>query len=462
MGRNILWREIVVKSFFNKLLAALFIQLFVFDLYAKVEDVRLATDERVKATHIFTHASIRGFILEFTDHAVVRRFRDQFSTERGRKYLETTMKRSSPYRQFIEEQLKNEKMPKELLFLPVIESGYQPKAVSRAGAVGIWQFMPNSVGGYDIHIDEWIDERQDPWKASVAAIKKLKWNYRYYDDWCLALAAYNCGVGSLNKAIKKAGKKDYWYLADNDYLPKETKFYVPKFLAVSDILTNSEENGIDWGESDALGETDVVEVTQPIDLSLLAAELGVQPNVLSSLNPSLKFNITPPNLKYTLRVPSTQCEATRDVLSKKKLLLKYYRYKIRSGDNLSSLANHYGVSIKTIMKYNAAIKNSHSLKVGQEVLIPAVKHVTQYKANNSAKTSSKVSSVAKQRESDGKVARNVAKNLKFVARYTVKKGDSLWSIATKFKISVDLLAKANGIKVNETLSLGRVLKVPSH
>lgn len=450
-----------MKSLVGKLLAVVFIQLLVFDLYAKVEDVRLATDERLKVTHIFTHASIRGFILEFTDHEVVKRFRNQFSTEKGRRYLETTMKRSGPYRQFIEEQLKNERMPRELLFLPVIESGYQMKAVSKAGAVGIWQFMPNSVGGYDIHIDEWMDERQDPWKASVAAIKKLKWNYRYYDDWCLALAAYNCGVGSLNKAIKKAGKKDYWYLADNDYLPKETKFYVPKFLAVSDILTNSEENGIDWGESEGLGETDVLEVRQSIDLSLLAAEIGVHPNVLYSLNPSLKFNITPPNIKYTLRLPATQRDAAENVLSKKKLLLKYYRYKIRSGDSLSVLANHYGVSIKTIMKYNASIKDSHSLRVGQEVIIPAVKQVDQYQSRNNSTNTTKKEVSGKKGKSVAKANQTPGKSAKFTARYTVQRGDSLWLIATKFKVAVDLLAKANGMRTNEVLSLGRVLKVPA-
>lgn len=455
MGRNILWREIVVKSFFNKLLALIFMQLFLFELYAKVESCRLATEDRLNVTHVFTHASIRGFILEFTDHEVVKRFKDQFTTERGLQYLQTTMRRSTPYRQFIEEQLKNEKMPRELLFLPVIESGYQPQAVSKAGAVGIWQFMRNSVGGYDIHIDEWVDERKDPWKASVAAVKKLKWNYKYYDDWCLALAAYNCGIGSLNKAIKKAGKKDYWYLADHGFLPTETRLYVPKFLAVSDILLNSEEHGIDWGESEALDETDIIEVKQSVDLALLASELGVSPSTLVSLNPSLKFNITPPNFKYTLRVPTKQREACKSVLSRKKLLLRYYRYKIRSGDNLSSLAQHYGVSVATIMKYNAGIKNSNSLKIGQDVIIPAVKQVEQYKpvANNLPSTHT-VSGI----KNTGNQGSN---SVVLSARYTVKKGDSLWLIAKKFNVSVDVLARGNGIRLHDVLPLGRVLKVPT-
>ena len=436
-----------MKSFFYKLLALIFMQLFLFDLYAKVEDARLATDDRLKATLIFTHASIKGFILEFTDHEVVKQFKKQFMSENGIKYLEATMRRSTPYRQFIEEQLKAEKMPRELLFLPVIESGYRPKAVSKAGAVGIWQFMKNSVGGYDIRIDEWVDERQDPWKASVAAVKKLKWNYKYYDDWCLALAAYNCGVGSLNKAIKKAGKKDYWYLADNDFLPKETKLYVPKFLAVSEILSNSEEHGIDWGESESLDETDVIEVKKSVDLSLLAQELGVESSKLVSLNPSLKFNITPPNFKYTLRVPATKCEAARSLLSTKKLLLRYYRYKVRSGDTLSALSHHYGVSVPTIMKYNEAIRNSNSLKIGQELIIPAIKQIEQYKApvSNSQPQSK---------------PRVVPTTVAFTGRYVVKKGDSLWAIANRYGISVAILAKGNGMRENEILSLGRVLKVP--
>ena len=432
-----------MKTFFNKLIAILFMQLFLFDLYAKVESCRLATDDSLKVAHIFTNSSIKGFMLEFNDHKVVKHFKDQYTTEKGKRYLEATMKRSVPYRQFIEEQLRKEELPRELLFLPVIESGYHSKAVSKAGAVGIWQFMRNSVGGYNIRIDDWIDERQDPWKASIAAVKKLKWNFKYYEDWCLALAAYNCGVGSLNKAIKKAGKKDYWYLADNGFLAKETRLYVPKFLAVSDILSNSEEHGIDWGESEDIAETNIIEIKQSIDLSLLAQELGVSPSELSSLNPSLKFNITPPNVKYLLRVPSKQWEACKSVLSQKKLLLKYYKYKIRSGDNLSSLANHYGVSIKTILKYNSSIKNSNALRIGQEVIIPAIKKVEQY-APFQASSNSSAHSVPN-----------------FTGRYVVKKGDSLWSIANAYNIRVEVLARGNGMGLNDVLSLGKVLRVPA-
>lgn len=162
--------------------------------------------------------SLHSTVIVPSKYPLIEKFRNRYLNEDGLRYLEAIMQRSSPYRNFIIEELRRENLPPELLFLPVIESGFSPKAVSKSGAVGIWQFMRNSIGGYDIHIDEWIDERRDPWKTSTAAVKKLKWNYNYYNDWYLALAAYNCGVGALDKAIKKAGSRNYWYLAEKKIL----------------------------------------------------------------------------------------------------------------------------------------------------------------------------------------------------------------------------------------------------
>ena len=142
-------------------------------------------------------------------------------------------------------------------------------------------------------------------------------------------------------------------------------------------------------------------------------------------------------------MPSKQWEACKSVLSQKKLLLKYYKYKIRSGDNLSSLANHYGVSIKTILKYNSSIKNSNALRIGQEVIIPAIKKVEQY-APFQASSNSSAHSVPN-----------------FTGRYVVKKGDSLWSIANAYNIRVEVLARGNGMGLNDVLSLGKVLRVPA-
>ena len=194
------------------------------------------------------------------DHPLIEKFRKQYMSTDGYNYLSKIMKRSAPYRDFIIELLETENMPAELLFLPVIESGFFETATSKSGAVGIWQFMKNSIGGYNIHIDDWVDERRDPWKASIAAVKKLKWNYSQFNDWPLALAAYNSGAGTIRTAIKKAGKADYWYLAEHGYLKKETLYYVPKFLAIAEILSRSEELNIDWGNTEDHPPTSTIEI----------------------------------------------------------------------------------------------------------------------------------------------------------------------------------------------------------
>ncbi len=379
--------------------------------------------------------SLQNKILIPYNYPAIKKFREQYINENGLKYLEAIMQRSIPYRSFIIEELRKENFPFELLFLPVIESGYYPKAVSKSGAAGIWQFMRNSISGYDIHINEWIDERYDPWKTSIAAVKKLRWNYNYYNDWYLALAAYNCGVGALDKAIKKAGSRNYWYLAEHGFLKKETALYVAKFLAISEILMQSEKYGIDWGEPAAYNYTDTVTVKRSVDLVLLAEKLKTDKDLFLNLNPSLKFNITPPDIKYNLRIPAEHKEAVENLLAKNTLLLKYYNYKIKSGDTLYALSKHYGVSVQSIIDYNPGIKPS-SLRVGQVLQIPALKSVTAYigKKDNST--------------------------LNFNGTYTVKKGDTLWSIALKYKVQVEMLAEKNGLDINSVLSLGKTLKVP--
>ena len=327
-------------------------------------------------------------------------------------------------------------MPAELLFLPVIESGFFETATSKSGAVGIWQFMRNSIGGYNIHIDDWVDERRDPWKASIAAVKKLKWNYSQFNDWPLALAAYNSGVGAIRAAIKKAGKADYWYLAEHGYLKKETLYYVPKFLAVAEILSRSEELNIDWGNTEDHQPTSTIEIKRAIDVRLLAEELGLESEAIRKLNPSLRYFITPPSIKYELRLPSAYTEAAQAVLSQSdKLLIKYYQYRIKSGDTLYALAKHYGVSIQSIVNYNEGLK-PETLKIGKTILIPALKSVGAYAGKGAAQAGN------------------------FDGTHTIQKGDTLWSLALKYSVSVELLAQKNNLTVNSVLKLGNTLKVP--
>ena len=370
------------------------------------------------------------------DHPLIEKFRKQYMSTDGYNYLSKIMKRSAPYRNFIIELLETENMPAELLFLPVIESGFFETATSKSGAVGIWQFMKNSIGGYNIHIDDWVDERRDPWKASIAAVKKLKWNYSQFNDWPLALAAYNSGAGTIRTAIKKAGKADYWYLAEHGYLKKETLYYVPKFLAIAEILSRSEELNIDWGNTEDHPPTSTIEIKRAIDVRLLAEELGLDSETIRKLNPSLRYFITPPSIKYQLRLPSAYTEAAQTVLNQSdKLLIKYYQYRIKSGDTLYALANHYGVSIQSILNYNTGLK-PETLKIGKTILIPALKSVGTYSG------------------------KNIVQAGNFDGTHTIRQGDTLWSLALKYSVSVELLAQKNNLSVNSVLKLGNTLKVP--
>jgi len=374
--------------------------------------------------------------IELPDQPLVNKYIHQYTSPEGIKYLSAVMKRSSLYRDFIRSELRRQNMPEWLLYLPVIESGFSTGAVSRSGATGIWQFMRNSVGGYGIHINEWLDERRDPWIATTAAIRKLGDNYRDLGDWNLALAAYNCGLGATRRAVKKGGKADYWYLSQKGFFKRETVHYVPKFLAISHILSRSDEFGIDWGQAPVQDTLITIPVRRPVDLSVLAKETGADSAFLRSINPSLHYSITPPDSTYNLRIPELITDSVNAVLNDRtKMLLEYYMYKIKSGDTLYALSHHYGVSVEMIQQYNPGLKPS-TLQIGKKVVIPAIREVSAYKG----------------KQDSG--------NLDFSGVYLVKKGDTLWSIALAYNVQVETLADRNNIEVNSVLKLGKQLRVP--
>ena len=439
MGRYLLWRKSLSIHFTDKkpqikyfcvgiIAGALYIHPIYANIQSKppVSDTELYVNKQLLKnfqSNTFLHSTLIPH-----DHPLIEKFRKQYMSTDGYNYLSKIMKRSAPYRDFIIELLETENMPAELLFLPVIESGFFETATSKSGAVGIWQFMKNSIGGYNIHIDDWVDERRDPWKASIAAVKKLKWNYSQFNDWPLALAAYNSGAGTIRTAIKKAGKADYWYLAEHGYLPK--------FLAIAEILSRSEELNIDWGNTEDHPPTSTIEIKRAIDVRLLAEELGLDSETIRKLNPSLRYFITPPSIKYQLRLPSAYTEAAQTVLNQSdKLLIKYYQYRIKSGDTLYALANHYGVSIQSILNYNTGLK-PETLKIGKTILIPALKSVGTYSG------------------------KNIVQAGNFDGTHTIRQGDTLWSLALKYSVSVELLAQKNNLSVNSVLKLGNTLKVP--
>ena len=371
------------------------------------------------------------------NNSLVGKYKKQYESENGREYLSAIMKRSAPYRSFILAEADRLGAPDFLLYLPVIESAFSEKAVSKAGAVGIWQFMKNSVGGYGLRIDEWLDERRDPWLSSTAALRKLMENYNYFGDWCLALAAYNCGVGAVSKAVKRAGTSNYWELCRQGYLPKETINYVPKFLAVAQILSESEKLGIDWGEASAVDDFTTLTVEKSVDINMVAARVGENSALLAKLNPALHYSVTPPDAEYALRIPSEKKEIVMAVLASNEPLIQYYVYKIRAGDTLYALSLHYGVSVDMIAESNPGIR-AEALRIGSTILIPALNEVDAYPGKGGGS------------------------QLDFSREYIVKRGDTLWSIALAYNIQIETLAEKNNLDVNGVLASGKILKVPAY
>lgn len=370
--------------------------------------------------------------------ALVKKYIDQYTTSYGKKWLVTVMQNGAPYRSYIKAKIAEYGIPECIEFLPVIESSFRIDAVSKSGAMGLWQFMKNSIGPFGIRVNEWMDERCDPWLETDAALKKLKENYGVFNDWALALAAYNSGLGAITRAYKSNNNADYWTLARKKKLKNETIQYVPKFIAIAHILTNAKAYGIELPEyeSEAHQNFTVLQVNRNMDISMIAELAEIDTKTMKFLNPALLYGVTPPGIKYGLRIPAESLESVQAIVDDKSIfLLKFHRYKIKSGDNLSTLAKHYGVSVKMITDANPGIK-PNALQIGKTILIPAFKDVAPY------------------------AGKSKASGVNYGGSYTVKKGDNLWNISQRYGVQVEELAAENNIDLNATLREGRVLKVP--
>ncbi|MCX7656706.1 MAG: lytic transglycosylase domain-containing protein, partial [Treponemataceae bacterium] len=279
-------------------------------------------------------------IQEGLDHPLTKRYLTSYTSREGKKWLITVFRRSEPYLAFIRREIEKRQLPLELVFVPVIESAYSPRAVSRSGAVGLWQFMKNSSIYFDMKTTPWIDERRDFWKATVGALEKLRENYGYFKDWPLALAAYNAGVGAIQRALARSGAKTYWELIEKKAISTETAHYVPKFLAVAEILSHPGRYGLEpwWPE---VIEWERVPVGRMVDITFLAEKAGIEAQWLQVGNQELTHGVTPADPHYQLKVPRMHVTAVQSVLSQKDLVLvRYYYYTIRSGDTLSALSRH--------------------------------------------------------------------------------------------------------------------------
>ncbi len=371
-----------------------------------------------------------------------------------RPAMERLMAISQFYFPLFEQELDNYNIPLEIKYLAIVESALNPRARSRVGATGLWQFMYATGKMHDLDVSSYVDERSDPIKSTKAACEYLAKLYKIFGDWDLALAAYNSGPGNVTKAIRRSGGyENYWNI--RRYLPRETAGYLPAFLATMYIFEYAKEHGFRPKKTELpYFETDTIQIKKTITFDQISELMGIEIEKLQFLNPSYKLDIIPyvEKEKHVLRLPIeyvgkfvsnepaiyTFVEA--ELAKKEKPLPKFFnqptriRYRVRNGDYLGKIAARYGVRVSDIRRWNGL--RSNNIRVGQRLSIYPRKGVS---SNNNRSTSQKTSTSQKQ--------------------YTVRRGDSLWTIARKFPgISVQNIKDWNGIS-GTNLKPGQKLKL---
>jgi membrane-bound lytic murein transglycosylase D len=354
----------------------------------------------------------------------------------AREAFSTYLDRSSRYMPIVKQILKEENLPGDIIYLPLVESGYNPHAYSRARASGMWQFISSTGRLYGLDHDWWYDERRDFEKATRAAAKHLRDLHNQFGSWELALAAYNTGAGRVNREIRRKKTKDFWKLR----LPRETRNYVPLFMAATIIAKQPEKYGF-YPKYESALEYDVVEVSRCISFNNISAKTGIPVADLELLNPELRRGVTPPHTKeYKLRIPrgfESKFLASYDEIPSEQQT-NWVKHRIRRGETVSTIARKYGVSQASIVQANKLGRRKR-IYAGRTLMIP-----TTGKSSYSPKRSSSRNNI------------EVSTN----GKYRVKYGDTLWDIAEAHGVSVTALKRANRLSSNKIYA-GRILNIPT-
>ncbi len=296
-------------------------------------------------------ATVSQLPLELRDP--VLSFIHYFSTDRGHKTVAAGLRRAGRYRSMIESILEQEGIPKELIYLAQDESGFLPRAKSVKSCIGLWQFAQFRGREYGLTQTPYTDERMDPEKATKAAARHLHDLYKHFGDWYLAMAAYDCGPGCVDRAVERTGYADFWELQRLHALPKETMNYVPLIVAITIMAKNPKDYGLDDVQPDAPLEFETVEMAAPTSLLLAADALGTNLNELEDMNPELLKNLAPSG--FTLKVPKGSAAALTAALDQVPLehRASWRLHRMETGETLASVAKRYGSSAKLIETANA-------------------------------------------------------------------------------------------------------------
>jgi membrane-bound lytic murein transglycosylase D len=374
-------------------------------------NIKAKAAAEVKATHsdlpLVLNDTVAGYINYFSS--------------RGRSTLEGALARSGQYHDMISRVLKEEGVPQDLIYLAQAESGFRPLALSHAGARGMWQFMSSRAKGYGLQRTWWVDERQDPEKATRAAARHLRDLYNQFGDWYLAMAAYNSGPGTVQSAVKRTGYADFWELYRRNVLPKETRNYVPIILAVTIMAKNPEQYGLDHIDAAKPVAADVIKINYPVDLRLVAECVDASASDLQALNPSLLRLTTPKDREFELHLPAgtkqTYEEAIAAIPSEMRVWWRYH--KVQEGDTLASIARNYRTTAKAIAEAN---------DLGESGLEPDHKLIIPIAAGKHA------------------LGEETAAYSRRPTRYKVRKGDTVTSVAENFGVPAQMVRRWNRLK----------------
>lgn len=371
-----------------------------------------------------------------------------FLKGRNAEKTERWLERSGKYTPFIREELRKRNMPEDLIYLAFIESGYNPNAASHAAAVGLWQFIAETGRRYGLEVTSYVDERRDPVKATHAALEYLTELHDRFGSWYLAAAAYNTGENRVARIMREeTGSEegtdaDFWRIASR--LPRETRDYVPLMLAAGHIGKQPGEFGFSDVEYEAPLSYVTVRIPQNVPLAAVANAVNVDEQAIEDLNPELVRDKTPPTRSWEVRIPSgseqlfatnfpTALHAIRLAAVKENSEAKYasVTHRVKRGETLSGIAKRFGVSSSTIAKANGGLVPSR-LQIGQTLRIPKASATTKVASKSHASSSKRW--------------------------YSVRRGDNLSRIASRYDTSVTKLKRLNGLRSN-TLRPGQRLRV---
>lgn len=360
----------------------------------------------------------------------VDRFLDAMTADgEYRRRIATGLSRSGDYLPMIQARFEAAGLPIEISYLPLIESAFSVKAYSRARAHGMWQFIASTGRHYGLEIGSLVDERRDPVRSTEAAIAYLTDLYSEFDDWHLALAAYNSGAGNVRRAIRRSGSRDFWTL--KRYLPRETRNYVPAFIASVIVAKNPERFGLSR-PVERPWDFDRVDVPDALDLQFLADRTELPLDELRDLNPAIRRDLTPANRVTAIWVPPGSGEVVVDVLAEtpRSDWAPRMIHTVRRGESLSTIAARYGSSVGAIKQANGLRRTL--IHPGQNLIVPRFGDLPERPTHRAA--------------DDG--------------GYVVQSNDTMWDIARAFGVSVDSLCAANGMSRRDVIRPGQRLRLP--